>query len=407
MPRQLPADCLSEIFEYLEDKVDLYSCLLVDHLWCEVSVRFLWTNIQNFHTLIACLPDESKEILYENEIIISPSTSKPPLFNYVTFIKNLSMTEIRREIRNLLEYHQPTVSQRYMVVTKEIFKMFMSQISLKKLTLYYNPRYIQNIPNIPFTTYPGAIDCLRNLSELICYSDIYPEIFYQLSQICYNIQSLNLTIRNFISNGLTNLISVQQNLKYLIVYNESNNENLTDIISPLKKISSNLIKLDINIPLPFIDEFTNLKELVLHHHECLKLLQYVKFPQLQILNFIIVCPYHEHFIKFLENNGKNLKEIYLPYVDDNSTNLAIAKFCPNLRSLCTVDEIETLKVILNSCQELESVEVWCGNGYLNETELLEVVAKHSPKKFYELKIFNPHDFQSVLFSETEKLESAI
>ncbi len=26
MPRQLPADCLNEIFEYLEDKVDLRSC---------------------------------------------------------------------------------------------------------------------------------------------------------------------------------------------------------------------------------------------------------------------------------------------------------------------------------------------------------------------------------------------
>ena len=32
MPCQLPADCLNEVFEYLEDKVDLRSCLLVNHL---------------------------------------------------------------------------------------------------------------------------------------------------------------------------------------------------------------------------------------------------------------------------------------------------------------------------------------------------------------------------------------
>ncbi len=122
MPRQLPADCLNEIFEYLEDKVDLYSCLLVNRLWCEVSVRILWTNIQNYKTLIACLPNESKEILYKNDIIISTPTSKPLLFNYVTFIKNLSIFENRREIRNLLTVSQRFDNNKYMVIIKEIFK---------------------------------------------------------------------------------------------------------------------------------------------------------------------------------------------------------------------------------------------------------------------------------------------
>src|SRR5947207_265809 len=66
---QLPADCLNEIFEYLEeDVVTLRSCLLVNRLWCEVSVGFLWRNIRNYNTLIACLPNESKEILYKGGI---------------------------------------------------------------------------------------------------------------------------------------------------------------------------------------------------------------------------------------------------------------------------------------------------------------------------------------------------
>jgi hypothetical protein len=43
----------------------------------------------------------------------------------------------------------------------------------------------------------------------------------------------------------------------------------------------------------------------------------------------------EFLIKFLKNNGKNLKEIYVCGVDesDRSLNLAIAKFCSNLRKL--------------------------------------------------------------------------
>ena len=59
---QLPADCLNEIFEYLEDdKFTLYSCILVNRLWCEVSVRILWKNVYNYNkrtynTLISFLP---------------------------------------------------------------------------------------------------------------------------------------------------------------------------------------------------------------------------------------------------------------------------------------------------------------------------------------------------------------
>src|ERR1043165_1264251 len=120
MACQLPADCLNEIFEYLEDdKITLHSCLLVNRLWCKISVRILWKNIWDFKvyhkriplrastssilsTLIACLPNESKELLYENKIFISTPTSKPPLFNYATFCKVLPIYEIGKIVNNVL-----------------------------------------------------------------------------------------------------------------------------------------------------------------------------------------------------------------------------------------------------------------------------------------------------------------
>src|SRR5256885_15794785 len=97
---QLPTDCLNEIFEYLEDdKTTLHSCLSVNHLWCKVSVRILWRrdwshSLMSFSTLIACLPNESKEILHENGIITLAPTSKPPLFNYAAFCKVLSISRV-------------------------------------------------------------------------------------------------------------------------------------------------------------------------------------------------------------------------------------------------------------------------------------------------------------------------
>ena len=411
MPRQLPSECLSEIFECLENDA-LRSCSLVSRFWCKVSVPILWTSIQNYNTLIACLPNESKEILYKNEITIITPTSKPPLFNYVAFIKSLSTEKVIKMILSIVS--QILDYNKEIIVMQEIFKMFMNRISLKTLVFCFestldfcsNSNFIQIIP---FTTYPGAIDCLRNLSELNCDSDISSEFFYQLSQTCHHIQSL-IIIRDKdrgVSNGLSDLISVQRNLKYLCIYNdEPDYEVFTEIVSSLTKLPNTLTELDIGcIPLSFIVKFTNLQTLLLkfgNNIEDFKVLHDITFSQLRILKFHRKCPKYEHFIKFLENNGKNLKELYINDDDLNSLNLAIAKLCPNLKSLRTqfkVDEVETLKIICNCCQQLESIEVFYDFNYLNGSKTLEVITKYSPKKFCKLTIYYKQGLKLTLFPE--------
>ncbi len=66
--------------------------------------------------------------LYKNKIIIPIPTLKPPLFNCVTFIKNLSICDIDKNINNFLENHQHITSQnldnnQYNILMQEIFKM--------------------------------------------------------------------------------------------------------------------------------------------------------------------------------------------------------------------------------------------------------------------------------------------
>jgi len=416
MPYQLPADCLNEIFEYLDDEVIFNSCLLVNHLWCEVSVQILWKNIRNYNTLIACLPNKSKEILSKNKIIISTTTSKPPLFNYVPFIKNLSINEIIDNVKKD-------------IVIQEIFKMLMSQTSLKRLDRCY-PHYNLNnhfLSNTPFT-YPGAIDCLKNLTELNCYSNFHSESLYQLSQTCHNLQSLKIYFQESITDGLEDLISVQQNLKYLCLDMRYYDKNLT-----ITKLPNTLIKLDLfgkdncTIPLSFIAKFTNLQEIGLgfgfYNNNCFEKLQYAIFPQLHTLKFMRDYPKDKKLAKFIENNGRSLEKLYFEdcYKTSILLNSAIAKFCSNLKSLYTTfindkDESETLKVILNNCQQLESIKIvyddyfadyyhGMGEYYfcLTEERLLEIVAKYSPKSFYKLKIYYEYGAHSKLFSE--KLES--
>jgi len=285
----------------------------------------------------------------------------------------------------------------------------MNQTSLKTLFIYSSS---ENIQYIPFITYPGAIDCLSNLSELNCDSGISFEFFHPLSQISHNIQTLVITTTHgqiLNENGLSDLISGQKNLKHLIIrtcYNDDNNFEKINLL--LTNPPNTLIKLKLDVetfyvPLSFITDFTNLQELELtfyyHDDECFKILQHVKFPQLQILKFYYNCPKHEYLIQFLENNGENLKEFYIDNTNIDSINLAIAKFCPNLKSLHTEfedDEMETLKMIFNNCQQLESIRIACDN-YLNESNLLEIVAKCSPREFHELKI-DYGGYQVELFS---------
>jgi hypothetical protein len=416
---QLDADCLNEIFEYLEeDKETLRSCLLVNRFWGEVSVRILWRSVRNYKTVISFLSKESREILHKNGINISTIPNKIPIYNYITYIKGLSIYTIDDIIKNILKNYQSVTPQslNYMkfIILQELYKLFMKRISSLKKLGFYSYRII-DIPNITFISYPGAINCLKDLTELSCRSDIYPEFFYQLSQLCQHIQYLDITFKEVISNGLSDLISVQKNLKYLDIMQYYECRDLTNIIPSLKKLPNTLIKFELYgyiIPLSFITKFTNLQELILLYScdfedsndpfEDFIELQHVIFPKLQTLRFEDASPKTELLIKFLENNGKFLKEFHVES-DNNLLNLAIAKYCFNLKifSILILSyenlELETLKEIFNNCQNLESIKVKCDGKY--EKELLDIIAEYSPINFYELGLYYPYDAKSKLLPQ--------
>jgi hypothetical protein len=361
MTCQLPADCLNEIFEFLEeDRYSLHSCLLVNRLWCQMSVRILWRNIWNFKilyqrlplnvassilsTLIACLPNESKELLHKNEVYIQTPTSNSPLFNYATYCKVLSINIINGIVSNVLKNE---TSSKRLLITKEIIKMFINQISSLRRLNYYSSI------DFSFTYFPGA----RDLSEFCCCSDLPTYFFHQLSQICHNLQSISISFCNDVSNELKELISIQKNLKNLTLSDFDGN-TWKNIIPVLTKHSHTLTKLRLysdndNLPYSFISLCTNLQEIIFSflggaYIEDFKMLQYIKFSKLQTLKIPYQCPRPEHTMKFLENNGKNLTKFYTDE-GDKALSLSISNFCPNLKSLFVIfnsDESDILKTIL-------------------------------------------------------------
>ncbi|GBC44935.2 hypothetical protein GLOIN_2v1876445 [Rhizophagus irregularis DAOM 181602=DAOM 197198] len=369
----LPTDCLNNIVEFLEnDKDTLHSCLLVNRLWCKVSVRILWRDLWDnkerslrmassiLSTLIACLPNKSKEILFKNGIFISTPTSKSPLFDYTAFCQVLLICEINKIVYNVLRdipsNNSLSLQDRYCLVTNEIIKMFMNQVSLKKLSYIYNHYQY----NLSFTYFFEV----RNLSELHCGTNLNSDFYYRLSQTCRNLQSISIEFySNEVSSELKELISLQNNLKKctLIAYYGNSWEN---IIPSITNHSNTLTKLHLcsdytNLSLSFVSLFPNLQEIVFSFLESadfedFKVLQFSKFPNLQILKIPYHCPKPEYVMRFLEINGKNLKNFYISEND----------------------------------KDLKRIKIWCGGEYLTVEKVLETIVNHSSNNFHELKIHN-------------------
>ncbi|EXX59889.1 hypothetical protein RirG_184960 [Rhizophagus irregularis DAOM 197198w] len=246
--------------------------------------------------------------------------------------------------------------------------MFMIQISSLKKLKYYQT-------NLHFIYFPGTKDCLNKLSELNCGSDVDSHFFYQLSPICNNLKSLTIEFRNSVSNGLAHFIRRRNILPALTnlfnnLINKLKEENFIT-----KSFFTNLQELDLSIEYKL--SFEELKNLI--------------FPNLQILKIRFIHPNDDIIIKFLENSGRNLKELNIDGID-SSLRSSIAKFCPNLRKISSI------------LTDDESIEIWYDflSSQSSEKEILDVVAKHSQNNFFELKLYElssellPEDLESFL-----------
>ncbi|CAI2183728.1 14153_t:CDS:2 [Funneliformis geosporum] len=362
-PPQLPTDILHEIFKYLTHSIALNSTLLVCHHWSEVCVPFLWRNIRNYKTLISCLPNESKELLRRNDIIIPTST---PFFNYTQFIKFLSI----------------------------------EKTSL--IGLGFESNHFQDVT---YSTYPGTVRCLKDLSELTCTSDVFSEFFYHIFKICKNLRLIKLVIVECnITRSLSDLFSAMKDLKHIKIVPNCGWDDFTEYLCELP---NSLIKLEIYaqenfMSLSKVERLKNLEEITLCFNDVdsFEGFETCHFPRLKIFELQKASPDGERLTEFLEINGNQLEELYLGS-SDSLTNLAIFKNCPNLKSLYTPflnEEDETLKMILLNCQKLEHVRFCCGTDYLSESTILDLVVTHAPENFYGISLYYPKGQDTGLLS---------
>ncbi|CAG8642870.1 15938_t:CDS:2, partial [Funneliformis caledonium] len=177
---------------------------------------------------------------------------------------------------------------------QEILKMIVRMFFLKKLDCIVTVDI-----RVDLSYLPGVIDCLKDLSLLKINSNLDSKLFYILSQNCQNIKSFAIQFKSYVLRGLTDLISSQNNLMHLSLMSLNSISDLSSLITKSFR----------------------------------------------------------HLNQISRNNGNNLRELH---TDDDSLNLASTKFCSNLFSLLTAKFMNTkeLKLILDNCRQLESIQVF-------------------------------------------------
>ncbi|PKC58554.1 hypothetical protein RhiirA1_470324 [Rhizophagus irregularis] len=221
--------------------------------FCEIAVRICEEMFGIFKIFLKKIMMESKDLLQKEEffIINLTQTRKPPLFNYPSFIKVITIRGIKRIIRNF-----------------------------------------------PFDTKDfDSLHCIR--MQLWCCSNICSEFFINYLK-CHNIQSLNLNFIPLTSNGLKELIFSQNNFKTFLEINGKNSIDLYIPENPDNSLNLTIAKFCPNLKILSIvfeeDEFETFK-LILNNCQYLKIirLQYNAERCSNIKTFLRICEELEEF----------------------------------------------------------------------------------------------------------------
>ncbi|PKY53194.1 hypothetical protein RhiirA4_471268 [Rhizophagus irregularis] len=259
--------------------------------------------------------------------------------------------------------------------------------------------------NYNFQTLKTLIKCLPNESkEIISKTEI--DFSISISKPMFNYPSFcKILLICEIHRKFESLFPSPENLikNYTLIEIYKLFMNITEL-----KIFSN------NISFSFIKNFINLinfQVLELENYDITidvfeKLSTFI-FPHLKIFKIDVNNVNYNFAIKFLMNNGKNLRELSFCEImgeNDNLLNLTIAKFCVNLKVLSIgffYDELETFKIILNSCKHLETIKIWLDEAdLLYEKVALETIANYSPENMNRIELlYFPRPYTKKLLSE--------
>jgi hypothetical protein len=332
---KLNKDILFMLFVELQNNSKyLFSCLMVNRIWCEIAIPILWKNPwryainyrkRNFLYSIftSYLSNDVKEFLTKKGIQVSGQSLA---FDYLSFCRSINIEIIDSIIS---------------VGSSSEYNRFLLQEEIYSFLIRKCPEiiYLDMCGTYDIVYLPEAKIRLESLCELTCDTLIDSKYFYRLAHICQQIQRITIFNKNYeINYGTTKLIELQKNLKYFKWVDDYNEEECyMDLLED-----------------PYSDIFHILKKHVntLNHFEI-----YLQFGY---------DYYNDYDYTFLQNvllELHNLKiiEIYSPtFLNENDLNkkLEIATYC-NLEIL-DMDSIYIYHAtcIIKNCLYLRELRIY-------------------------------------------------
>src|ERR1043165_2085622 len=181
---KLNKDVLFLLFEELQDdSKSLFSCLLVNRLWCETVIPILWRNpwcyegidyqekSSLYDIIIFSLPNEVKEFLASQGIQLFLTLHQPLSFDYLSFCKSINI----KVLKDLTSLGSSSTYNQFLL-QQEIHGLFMRKFSEIK---HMDMRSIEH----QIFYFPKAKTRLDSLYELRCDSSIGSTYFYGLACI--------------------------------------------------------------------------------------------------------------------------------------------------------------------------------------------------------------------------------
>ncbi|RIA94117.1 hypothetical protein C1645_818498 [Glomus cerebriforme] len=411
---KLNDDILYYIFQELNDDGNsLFTCLLVNKLWCELTVPILWRfplkyiqiNNKNrtrllFKIILLHLSEHSIKLLMDINIkIISAEKPKQKLsFNYVSFCKYLGIYKIFI----ILDLGSHLCCNQKRCLSQEIYKLFINECS--------NIIYLNSDELIyPLYQYPGANICLSNLSELDCKSNLESSVFYGLAKICRLIEKIHITFT--VDNlGLTKLIEAQKHIKYIRINNFSVGYEYGKMTQALEKHAHSILYLELVINETYscfhLPNLINLQSLIIvsvneePFHSLgqlfVKHLMTRVYYNLQILELTrIPLRVAANIIKNTNGNIWKIKIRTSKFNHSKEYIQSIYKYCPNIKItsvLLNNRNLDELKNLFINCIHLEALDVIVinenGRYEDNYEKFLDLLVKFAPITLYKLHI-NP------------------
>ncbi|GBB84538.1 hypothetical protein RclHR1_01110023 [Rhizophagus clarus] len=415
---KLNSDNLVLIIERLnDDRKSLTSCLFVNKLWCQTSLRILWKDPWNlflnednldkakpfFRTILSQLPESSRKLLTGKNIKIE---YQKPLFDYVShlrFIKHTYSADGKKD-NDIYDYVFKEYNEHQKIeLKKEIYKYFFKKCS--SLTFIDLTNFKYKLHDFP--------DVGQNLSKLnyLRFDDKTIQLINDLSEICKSVEKLDINLTCSNPTGLSKFIQIQPYLKLLIIRDNVNENNNTSLESKYgtvgdaiaEKQDINYLDLTIENNVSFynilLTKLANLQKLVLadsryRNVTVHKQLKFGNYPKLQVLKISIS---YSVAVKIIQATKDTIQVIWLDKGNQESEDQisqllrSISEHCRKLKYLKTYlkdENLEDFKQLLLNCKDLEGLYIFRASIYNDEDgkKLLDVLADSAQDKLYKFQL---------------------